>query len=83
MIGELLNGNYLNLFWVQVDGKQNPKIQSVFIDGFPIHTAHFSTEGHEVIMGSRYKNIQYYDMMAGKIVNVPKIKGICKRCLII
>ncbi|XP_056010780.1 U3 small nucleolar RNA-associated protein 18 homolog [Ostrea edulis] len=64
----------LNLF--QVDGKQNPKIQSVFIDGFPIHTAHFSTEGHEVIMGSRYKNIQYYDMMAGKIVNVPKIKGL-------
>ncbi|XP_062621105.1 U3 small nucleolar RNA-associated protein 18 homolog [Saccostrea cucullata] len=67
--------NYtLSLF--QVDGKHNPKIQSVFIDGFPIHTAHFSMDGHEVIMGSRYKNFRYYDMMAGKIINVPKVKGL-------
>lgn len=67
--------NYtLSLF--QVDGKLNPKIQSVFLDGFPIHTARFSSDGLEVIMGSRFKNFQYYDMMAGKIVNVPKIKGL-------
>uniref|UniRef100_K1QNM8 Putative glutamyl-tRNA(Gln) amidotransferase subunit B, mitochondrial n=1 Tax=Magallana gigas TaxID=29159 RepID=K1QNM8_MAGGI len=58
----------------EVDGKLNPKIQSVFLDGFPIHCAHFSSDGLEVIMGSRFKNFQYYDMMAGKIVNVPKIK---------
>nr|XP_022326362.1 U3 small nucleolar RNA-associated protein 18 homolog [Crassostrea virginica] len=67
--------NYrLNLF--QVDGKHNPKIQSVYLDGFPIHTAHFSTDGREVIMGSKYRNFQYYDMIAGKIVNVPRIKGL-------
>lgn len=58
-----------------MDGKHNPKIQSVYLDGFPIHTAHFSTDGREVIMGSKYRNFQYYDMMAGKIVNVPRIKG--------
>lgn len=67
---------YLSILTLQVDGKLNPKIQSVFLDGFPIHCAHFSSDGLEVIMGSRFKNFQYYDMMAGKIVNVPKIKGL-------
>ncbi|KAL3880630.1 hypothetical protein ACJMK2_032854 [Sinanodonta woodiana] len=64
----------LNLF--QVDGKNNPKIQSVFVDNFPMHCCHFSTDGEEVIMGSKHKSFYYYDMIAGKIVNVPWIKGL-------
>ncbi|KAK3100299.1 hypothetical protein FSP39_017837 [Pinctada imbricata] len=64
----------LSLF--QVDGKNNPKIQSVFIENFPIHTAHFSANGEEVVMGSKHKSFYYFDMMAGKMINVPWIKGI-------
>ena len=59
----------------QVDGKTNPKIQSIFLEDFPIYCAHFSTNGEEVILGSRHKTFQYYDMIAGKIVRVPKMKG--------
>ncbi|XP_064609745.1 U3 small nucleolar RNA-associated protein 18 homolog [Liolophura sinensis] len=66
--------NTLSLF--QVDGKHNPKIQSVFIDNNPILCAHFSASGEEVIMGSKHSSFHYYDMIGGKIVRVPKIKGL-------
>ncbi|OWF54383.1 U3 small nucleolar RNA-associated protein 18 homolog [Mizuhopecten yessoensis] len=64
----------LSLF--QVDGKNNPKIQSVFLDNFPIFSAHFTPNGHEVVLSSKHKSFVYYDMIAGKVVNVPKIKGL-------
>lgn len=60
---------------LQVDGKHNPKIQSVFMDSYPILCAHFSASGEEVIMGSKHSSFHYYDMIAGKIVRVPKIQG--------
>ena len=65
----------LLFFYFQVDGKHNPKIQSIFLDKFPIHTAHFSRSGEEVIMGSTHSSFHCYDMMAGKVVRVPTIKG--------
>lgn len=58
----------------QVDGKTNPKIQSFFLESFPIYCAHFSKDGEQVIMGSKHKSFKYLDMIGGKIVNVP-IKG--------
>lgn len=64
----------LNLF--QVDGKNNPKIQSIFLENYPIYTAHFSANGEEVIMGSKHKGFHYYDMMAGRMISVPPIKGL-------
>ncbi|XP_033098515.1 U3 small nucleolar RNA-associated protein 18 homolog [Anneissia japonica] len=69
----------LNLF--QVDGKSNPKIQSVYMEKFPITTAHFSTNGEEVIMSSKCKWFYVYDMIAGKIINIPYIRGINERKL--
>ena len=36
------------LSWLQVDGDKNPKIQSIFLEKFPITKAHFSTDGREV-----------------------------------
>lgn len=68
-----MNGT-LSLF--QVDGKTNSKIQSIFLEDFPIYCAHFSTNGEEVVMGSRHKTFQYYDMIAGKVVRVPQMKGL-------
>ena len=60
-----------------MDGKKNPKIQSVFIDKFPIFTAHFTRTGDEIIIGSRHKSFYYYDMIAGKMVNVfPPVRAI-------
>ncbi|XP_041359672.1 U3 small nucleolar RNA-associated protein 18 homolog isoform X2 [Gigantopelta aegis] len=64
----------LNLF--QVDGKTNPKIQGVFFDDFPISTAHFSNSGQEVVLGSWLRTFFCYDMIAGKIINIPQIKGL-------
>lgn len=59
----------------QVDGKLNPKIQSVKFSKFPIHTAHFSSNGEELVVGShKHAYFYYYDMIAGKIIQVPAVK---------
>lgn len=50
----------------QVDGKQNPKMQSVNFKDFPIKTAHFSADGSEFIVGSQHFGHFYtYDMEKG------------------
>lgn len=62
-------GQKLTLF--QIDGKKNPKIQTIFFDKFPILAAHFTKQsGDEIVLGSRHKNFYYYDMHAGKMVCV-------------
>jgi len=56
----------------QIDGKNNPKIQTVNFQDFPIKTAKFSTSGEEFLVGSQHHGHFYvYDMMAGKIVKIP------------
>lgn len=60
---------------LQIDGKNNPKIQNVFLDNFPVMSAEFSKNGEEVVMGSKHRSFYYYDMIAGQVVFVPKIKG--------
>lgn len=74
----LTAGSSQTLSLFQVDGKNNPKIQSVFLDNFPIFSAHFTTDGREVVLSSKHKSFYYYDMIAGKVVNVPKVKGLEK-----
>jgi U3 small nucleolar RNA-associated protein 18 len=66
----------LNLF--QIDGKKNTKIQSIFIERFPIMAAHFThQQGEEIIIGSRHKSFYYYDMLAGKLVSVtPPVRAL-------
>lgn len=65
----------LTLF--QIDGKKNAKIQSIFIDKFPIMAAHFTKTGDEIILGSRHKSFYYYDMIAGKLISVtPPVKAL-------
>ncbi|CAL1284703.1 unnamed protein product [Larinioides sclopetarius] len=59
-----------NLF--QIDGKINAKIQSIYFENFPVHTAHFSVDGSEVIVGSnKFVHLFSYDMLAGKISRIP------------
>ncbi|XP_069129328.1 U3 small nucleolar RNA-associated protein 18 homolog [Argopecten irradians] len=72
----LTAGSNQTLSLFQVDGKNNPKIQSVFLDNFPIFSAHFTPDGQQVVLSSKHRSFVYYDMIAGKVVNVPKIKGL-------
>ena len=64
------NNGTVSLF--QVDGKENPKIQTVNFQNFPIKTAKFSASGNEFIVGSQHHpHFFVYDMMIGKSIKVP------------
>ncbi|KAG8546569.1 hypothetical protein GDO81_018605, partial [Engystomops pustulosus] len=61
----------------QVDGITNPKIQSIFLKSFPVFKARFSADGEQVITTGCYHKIFYvYDMIGGKIIPVPNIRGL-------
>ncbi|XP_028310960.1 U3 small nucleolar RNA-associated protein 18 homolog [Gouania willdenowi] len=61
----------------QVDGKSNPQIQNVVLERFPVFKARFSHDGHAVIATSlRNKLFYVYDMMAGRVMPVPAIRGL-------
>ena len=64
----------LNLF--QIDGKSNAKIHGLFMEKFPILCAHFLTNGKEVLMSSIYRWLYNYDMISGKVVKIPFVKGV-------
>lgn len=60
----------------QVDGKTNPKIQSIHLENFPVNKASFSADGeHIVATGLRNKLFYMYDMMEGKILPVTTVRG--------
>ena len=60
----------------QVDGKTNPKIQSIALERFPIHKAQFTTDGEKVVATSFTNKMFYiYDMMEGQVVPVLTIRG--------
>ncbi|XP_053309006.1 U3 small nucleolar RNA-associated protein 18 homolog [Spea bombifrons] len=61
----------------QVDGKLNPKIQSIYLESFPIFKAQFSADGEQVVAtGMRHKLFYVYDMMGGNIIPIPSIRGL-------
>ncbi|XP_047212174.1 U3 small nucleolar RNA-associated protein 18 homolog [Girardinichthys multiradiatus] len=61
----------------QVDGKTNPKIQSIHLERFPVHKAQFSQDGETVIATSlRNKMFYLYDMMEGRVVPVQSVRGL-------
>ncbi|XP_078240370.1 U3 small nucleolar RNA-associated protein 18 homolog isoform X2 [Pogona vitticeps] len=65
----------LSLF--QVDGITNPKIQSIYLEDFPIYKACFSSDGEQLIATSVHNKLFYiYDMMGGKIIPVNHIRGL-------
>jgi len=64
----------LNLF--QVDGKNNSKLHSLFLEQFPINCAHFLSNGTEVLMSSHVRWMYSYDMVSGTVSRVPFIKGV-------
>ncbi|XP_040917793.1 U3 small nucleolar RNA-associated protein 18 homolog isoform X2 [Toxotes jaculatrix] len=61
----------------QVDGKTNPKIQSIHLERFPVHKAQFSLDGEMVIATSlRNKMFYLYDMMEGRVAPVHSVRGL-------
>ncbi|XP_072259469.1 U3 small nucleolar RNA-associated protein 18 homolog isoform X2 [Pyxicephalus adspersus] len=66
----------------QVDGKINPKIQSIHLEKFSVYKARFSADGEQVIAtGLRQKMFYVYDMMGGSIIPVPRIRGLEEKCI--
>ena len=64
-----LNGT-CSLF--QIDGKTNPKMQTVNFENFPVKTAHFTADGSQFIAGSQhFGHFFVYDMLAGRTIRVP------------
>lgn len=63
----------LDLF--QIDGQTNPKLQSIFLEKFPIHTAHFSADGEQVVLASQRRSFHVYDMIKGEVIKIPEIRG--------
>ncbi|XP_076609639.1 U3 small nucleolar RNA-associated protein 18 homolog isoform X1 [Chaetodon auriga] len=61
----------------QVDGKTNPKIQSIHLERFPVHKAQFSRDGETVIATSLKNKMFYlYDMMEGRVTPVHTVRGL-------
>ncbi|XP_003414660.1 U3 small nucleolar RNA-associated protein 18 homolog [Loxodonta africana] len=67
--------NAVSLF--QVDGKTNPKIQSIYLEKFPVFKARFSGNGEEVLATSTHSKVLYvYDMLVGKLIPVHQVRGL-------
>ncbi|XP_056144005.1 U3 small nucleolar RNA-associated protein 18 homolog [Lampris incognitus] len=61
----------------QVDGKTNPKIQSINLERFPVHKAQFTADGEKVVATSMKNKMFYlYDMMEGRVVPVHSVRGL-------
>lgn len=61
----------------QVDGKSNPKIQTVHLEKFPVRRAAFSADGEQIVAtGMRNKLFYIYDMMEGRIIPVTSVRGL-------
>ncbi len=61
----------------QVDGRLNPKIQTVNFEGFPIRTAHFSSDGREFICSSdRSTQLHVFDLGRSRANTVEAGRGL-------
>lgn len=61
----------------QVDGKSNPKIQTVHLEKFPVRRAAFSADGEQIVAtGMRNKLFYIYDMMEGRVIPVASVRGL-------
>ena len=54
----------------QVDGARNPKIQSIYLDKFPIHQAAFAAGGTHVVATSRRRHFYTFDLASASIEKV-------------
>lgn len=71
----LTAGLHKTLSLFQIDGENNSLLQSIFLQRFPILTAHFTASGEEVIMAAEKHWFYVFDLLAGKVTMINEIKG--------
>ncbi|KAJ3120396.1 U3 snoRNP protein [Nowakowskiella sp. JEL0407] len=59
----------------QIDGKINPKIQSVFIKDLPISCASFTPDGKEIFLSGKRRFMFLYNLTTGTVNKVRGIRG--------
>ncbi|GAU93685.1 hypothetical protein RvY_05583 [Ramazzottius varieornatus] len=61
----------------EVDGKTNPKLKSVYFEGFPISCAHFLNQGSEFLACSKAHSTMYlFDLLSEKTTKILRNKAI-------
>ncbi|CAH9140592.1 unnamed protein product [Cuscuta epithymum] len=71
----LVGGLDKRLQFFQVDGKENTKIQSVFIEDCPIKKAAFSPDGSQVIISGRRKFFYALDLVKTTVDKIGPLVG--------
>lgn len=71
----LTGGLDKTLRFFQIDGKTNPKIQSIHFQDMPIRSAEFSADGREVIASGRRKFFYSIDVEQGQVEKISQIQG--------
>ena len=72
----LTAGTNFRFHLFQVDGEQNRKIHTVFLERFAIYCGHFSADGNEIIFGSGHKYFSYFNLESAQLIRVPTIKNL-------
>lgn len=65
----------LKLRSLEVDGKKNERIQSLFFEKFSLDTAHFTRDGHQVILTGDRNFFKVFDMIEEKVIQIPMTRG--------
>ncbi|OAY69924.1 U3 small nucleolar RNA-associated protein 18 homolog [Ananas comosus] len=63
------------LRFFQIDGKQNTKIQSIFVEDCPVHKASFLPDGSEVILAGRRKFFYSFDLVKAAVSKIGPLTG--------
>ncbi|KAJ8475567.1 hypothetical protein OPV22_019294 [Ensete ventricosum] len=71
----LTTGLDRRLRFLQVDGKCNPKIQSIFIEDCLVHKASFLPDGTEVIIAGRRKFFYSFDLVKASVSKIGPLTG--------
>jgi len=81
--GQLLMTSGLDkrLRFFNIDGVNNPKVQSIFLEDMPIHKAAFGLDGTHVVAAGRRKFFYTLDLLAGKVDRISGIFGREERSL--
>ncbi|XP_071446530.1 U3 small nucleolar RNA-associated protein 18 homolog isoform X2 [Hetaerina americana] len=56
---------------LEVDGRNNAKLSSIQFERFPVHCARFSTDGMELLVGSKsHSHLYSYDLVGGRTTKI-------------
>ncbi|KAI8808686.1 WD40-repeat-containing domain protein [Cladochytrium replicatum] len=59
----------------QIDGKVNPKIQSITLKDLQIYSANFTPDGREILMTGKRRFFYTFDLESGTVNKVPGVRG--------